>query len=163
VLTSVRGATWSGVAFRASVVGLLAVAACSGSATSREQLSDNLTLFTDAMRWQQWDTASNYVAPEARKGYLEVHERLADLIDVTDLEVTRRVMAADGKSMSVVITLSWLAKNDPVMKKTVLEQRWEPRRSWVIVKERRLRGDPLPEPPRRRAPATQAAMRDSGI
>ena len=151
---------------RLALIGLVAVAvapACSGSATSREQLADSLTLFTDAMRWQQWDTASNYVTPEARKAYLEAHERLADQIDVTDLEVTRRVMAADNKSMSVVITLSWLAKNDPVVKKTVLEQRWEPRRTWVIVKERRLRGDPLPEPPRRRPPATQAVVPDSGI
>lgn len=151
---------------RLALIGLVAVAlapACSGSATSREQLADNLTLFTDAMRWQQWDTASNYVAPEARKAYLEAHERLADQVDITDLEVTRRVMASDGKSMNVVITLSWLAKSDPVVKKTVLEQRWEPRRTWVIVKERRLRGDPLPEPPRRRpAPATQVAP-DSGV
>jgi hypothetical protein len=161
----VRVASSSGVALQVALVGLLGVAAvaCSGG-TSKENLSDSLTLFTDSMRWQQWDTASNYVALEARKAYLEAHERLADLIDVTDLEVTRRVAAADGKSMTVVITLSWLAKNDPVMKKTVLEQRWEPRKSWVIVKERKLRGDSLPEPPRRRTrPATQAAGQDSGI
>ena len=150
---------------RLALIGLIAVAiapTCSG-APNKDELADSLTLFTDAMRWQQWDNAAIHVAPEARKAYLEAHERLADTIDITDLEVNRRVLAPDGKSMSVVITLSWLAKNDPVMKKTVLEQRWEPRRSWVIVKERRLRGDPLPEPPRRRPPPATQAAPDSGI
>jgi hypothetical protein len=160
----VRTGNCSGAALVLALVGLCGVAAgaCSGG-TSKEQLSDSLTLFTDAMRWAQWDTASSYVAAEKRKAYLEAHDKLADLIDISDLEVTRRVMAPDGKSMTVVITLSWLAKNDPVLKKTVLEQRWEPRSTWVIVKEKRLRGDPLPEPPRKRQrPATQAAP-DSGL
>jgi hypothetical protein len=152
----------SGVAIRLVLVAVLAGAlgaGCSGGASSKEKLADSLTLLTDAMRWQQWDTASTYVAPEARKAYLEAHENLSDQIDVTDLEVTRRVAAVDGNSVTVVVTLSWLAKNDPVVKKTIIEQRWEPRRgSWLIVKERRLRGDPLPDPPRRRkAPATQPA------
>jgi hypothetical protein len=139
-----------------AVLGGALGAACSGTASSREKLADSLTLFTDAMRWQQWDTASNHVAPEARKAYLERHESLTDTIDVTDLEVTRRVAAADGNSMTVVITLSWMAKNDPVVKKTLIEQRWEPRRgTWLIVKERRLRGDPLPVPKRRKAPDSQ--------
>ncbi|MBI5481740.1 MAG: hypothetical protein HY906_22985 [Deltaproteobacteria bacterium] len=154
----------SGLALRVVIAGVLGAAAgpgCSGGASSRDKLADSLTLLTDAMRWQQWDTASNHVAPELRKAYLEAHESLADQIDVTDLEVTRRVAAPDGARMSVVIALSWLAKNDPVVKKTVLEQRWEPRRgTWLIVRERRLRGDPLPDPPRRRrAPATQPASR----
>jgi hypothetical protein len=144
-----------------AVLGGALLLGCSGSASSREKLADSLTLFTDAMRWQQWDTASNYVAPELRKAYLEAHESLSDQIDITDLEVTRRVAAPDGQSMTVVVALSWLAKNDPVVKKTTLEQRWEYRRgAWVIGKERRLRGDALPDPPRRRrAPATQPGTR----
>jgi hypothetical protein len=153
-----------GVALQVMVVGVLGGAlgpACSGSASTRDKLVDSLTYLTDAMRWQQWDQASNYVAPEARKAYLESHERLADQIDVTDVEVTRRVAAPDNMTTTVVVALSWLAKNDPVLKKTVLEQRWELRRgSWLIGKERRLRGDPLPDPPRRRrAPATQPGSR----
>ena len=62
-----------GLPLRVVLVGVLCATlgpACSGSASSREKLADSLTLLTDAMRWQQWDTASNYVAPEARKAYL---------------------------------------------------------------------------------------------
>ena len=149
-----------GVAIHGAALVLLALAVgCSGSASNREKLVDSLTYLVDAMRWQQWDQASIFVAPEARGAYIEAHESLADQIDVTDVEVTRRVAAPDGKTTTIVVSLSWLAKNDPVVKKTVLEQRWELRRSsWLIAKERRLRGDPLPAPPRRRrAPASEPA------
>ena len=148
------------VAIRWVTLVLLALAVgCSGSASNREKLVDSLTYLVDAMRWQQWDQASTYIAPEARKAYLEAHDSLADQLDVTDVEVTRRLVAPDGKTTTVVVSLSWLAKNDPVVKKTILEQRWELRgSSWLIAKERRLRGDPLPEPPRRRrAPTSQPA------
>jgi hypothetical protein len=155
-----------GVALGLVIVGVLGGTlgpGCSGGASNREKLTDSLTLFTDAMRWQQWDDASGHVVPETRKAYLEAHESLPDLIDVTDLEVTRRVAAPDGQSITVVVTLSWLQKSDPVVKKTLLEQRWEQRGgAWLIVKERRLRGDPLPEPERRRrAPATQLGPKPS--
>jgi hypothetical protein len=141
----------------AAVIGAL-VGGCSSGLTDRDKLVESLTLYTDAMRWQQWDQASNHLAPERRKEFLARHDELPDRIDVTDVEITRRITAPDGRVATVVVALSWLDKADPVVKKTVLEQRWELRgSSWVLGKERRLRGDPLPAPRRGRRPATQPA------
>jgi hypothetical protein len=138
------------------LLGLLALAACGSSLTPRDKLVDAVTVFCDALRWQQYDQASNFLPQEARKAWLDAHDRLAELIEVSDLEITRRSLG-QGDVATVVIALSWVAKNEQVVRKTIFEQRWEAKGDhWVMTRERQLRGDRLPGTRRpASAPATQ--------
>ncbi|HEY3356131.1 MAG TPA: hypothetical protein VGQ83_22955 [Polyangia bacterium] len=138
---------------------VLGLAACGNSLTPRDRLVDSVTVFCDALRWQQYDQASNYLPERERKTYLDVHDRLSELIDVTDLEVVRRTMGPKDTA-TVLIALSWIAKNDPVVRKTFLEQRWELKgETWSMVRERHVRGTRLPGSLRHptSAPASQPA------
>jgi hypothetical protein len=140
------------------VPAVLALASCSGGQNAQDQLSESLTDYCMALRWQQYDRAVAHVPPAQQRSYLEAHDHLEEAIDVTDLEVTRRIMSASGKEVTALVALSWIAKDDPVVRKSVIELRWERRGDrWQLVREKTVRGPPLPQALRRPATAPASA------
>ena len=144
---------------------LAGLAACSSGYSQQEGLAESVTLFADAVRWQKWDEASSQVAPERRGTFLKEHENLPDSIEVTDVEVLQRSAGPDRRSVVVRLAVSWVAKDNPVVRKSIIEQLWECQQgAWFVTSERTVRGESFPPAQQKRSrqsPASAKASRHS--
>jgi hypothetical protein len=67
----------------------------------------------------------------------------ADLV-IVDYEVTSVRFGEHSETATVEVHMEWYRKNEPSVRQATLQQRWELRGRWMMMRQRRLRGDRFP-------------------
>jgi hypothetical protein len=143
----------------------LSISSMLGCMTPGQRREDDLVrdarMFNDDFRWGRWDILGQSMTPEenalfqARKNLVD-----ADLV-IVDYELTAVRFMQGSEAATVDVKLEWYNKNDPSVRQATLQQRWELRSGrWMMIKQRRSRGDRFPLVPE---PATEKAVPDKAV
>jgi hypothetical protein len=150
----------------AGIVALLVVGAL-GCITPGQRREEDLIcearIFNDDFRWERWDVLGQSMTPE-ENALFQARKNLVDNdLVIVDYEVTSIRFLQNSQAATVDVHIEWYKKNDPSVRQTTLQQRWELRGShWMMIKQRRVRGArfPLvPEPVSEKATQEQAVPR----
>jgi hypothetical protein len=138
------------------------LAACA-AAPRGETLLESVTVYNDGVRWQRLPIAASRVPPAERDEAIDAWDRLADQLVITDWEV-RRVEAGGPRRAVVHVKYTWYRPDEGTVRETHAAQHWEQRgKAWLIVEERRTRGEEMPglaEPDPNRSEAARTAAAD---
>jgi hypothetical protein len=143
------------------VVGLLAAAAgCAASDAKRADLVADIRGYGDGMRWRDFNAAALRIIPDHRPAFMDHCEQLADDLRIADWEMRRMTYSEDRNRAEVHIEWTWLLDSRGIVHTTVTRQKWSRHgKNWILHREERLRGDPMPGvsepkgPPDRTVPA----------
>jgi hypothetical protein len=146
------------------LVTVLLAATAPGCMTPGQRREDDLIrdarMFNDDFRWGRWDILGQSMTPEenalfqARKNLVD-----ADLV-IVDYEVTAVKFMQGSEAATVDVKLEWYKKSDPTVRQATLQQRWELRAGrWMMIKQRRSRGDRFPLVPDGKAGQNQQRPR----
>jgi hypothetical protein len=140
----------------------LLFASALGCMTPSQRREDDLVrdarMFNDDFRWGRWDILGQSMTPEENA----LFQARKDLVDtdlvIVDYEVTAVRFMEHSEAATVDVKLEWYKKSDPSVRQATLQQRWELRGGrWMMIKQRRARGDRFPLVPE---PATEKAAPD---
>jgi hypothetical protein len=120
-----------------------------GCMTPTQRREDDLIrdarMFNDDFRWGRWEVLGQSMTPEenilfqARKNLVDT-----DLV-IVDYEVVGVHFMDRSEAATVDVKLEWYKKSDPSVRQATLQQRWELRGGrWMMIKQRRARGDRFP-------------------
>ena len=134
--------------WRTVATALLAATAL-GCMTPGQRREDDLIrdarMFNDDFRWGRWEVLGQSMTPEentlfqARKNLVDT-----DLV-IVDYEVVGVRFMNKSEAATVDVKLEWYKKSNPSVHQATLEQRWERRGGrWLMIKQRRARGDRFP-------------------
>lgn len=123
---------------------LVAVSSCAGGMTKRDEMMFAVREFNDGVRWGKIDASAAHLPIEARQKFAERYTGLEEELEVVDYELVRVDIAPGGKSAVVRVDVSWSLRRRGIVEKTTVEQRWEELGGWVLTRETKLRGAPLP-------------------
>jgi hypothetical protein len=146
-----------------------------GCMTPTQRREDDLLLnarmWNDDFRWARWDIVGQSMTREENELFQERRRLVDENLVIADYEVTSIRFQDHSQAASVDVKLEWYLKDDPTIRRSSLQQRWEHRAGrWMMIKQRRSRGDrfPLvPEPAPKSAaqvpePAADSAASQSG-
>jgi hypothetical protein len=101
--------------------------------------------FNDDFRWARWDILGQSMTPEENLLFQERKNLVDDNLVLADYEVTAIRFLQNSEAATVEVSLQWYKKNEPTVRKATLQQRWELRTGrWMMIKQRRVRGDRFP-------------------
>ena len=125
---------------------LLAAAACFTPTQRREDdLIRESRLWNDDFRWARWEVAGQSMTAEENALFQARKDLVEDDLVIADYEVTSIRFLQGSQAATVDVSLQWYKKSDPSVRQATLQQRWEHRGGrWMMIKQRRLRGDRFP-------------------
>lgn len=134
---------------RTALVPLLLAASAIGCMTPTQRREDDLLrdarMFNDDFRWGRWDILGQSMTPEENALFQARKNLIDDNLVLADYEVTSVKFLQISQAATVDVKLEWYKKNDPIVRQATLQQRWEYRGGrWMMIKQRRVRGDRFP-------------------
>jgi hypothetical protein len=140
---------------------LASASACLTTTQRREEdLMLNARMWNDDFRWGRWEIVGQSMPAEENALFQERRNLVdADLV-IADYEVTAIRFSQQSKAATAEVTLEWYRKSEPTVRRASLQQRWEHRGGrWLMIKQRRVRGDrfPLVPEPAAEKPAPASA------
>ena len=141
-----------------AVVALNAACAMTPAQRREENLVREARTFNDDLRWQRYEQLSESLPPEEARLLQSRAEAMGDDLAMADYDVTSITFAPGSEAANVVVKFSWYSKRATTLHETTVDQRWEYQSGrWVLVKQRRARGErfpliPEPAPPPAPAP-----------
>ena len=112
--------------FRALIILVLLGTAACGTNQANKDLTETLQQYETMVRWSQWDSAVQFIAPE----YLEEHpiSRLAmdrlQLFRVTSYTVRSGTLLNDGKTARQTVEIRLFNNNQAVERTIIDQQEW---------------------------------------
>jgi hypothetical protein len=132
------------------------------TATQRreDELVQNSRMWNDDFRWGRWDIVGQSMTPEENKLFQQRKNLVEDDLVIVDYEVMAVHFLEHSEAATVDVKLEWYRKAEETVRHATLQQRWERRAgNWMMIKQRRVRGDrfPLvPEPVEEKAAPSEA-------
>ena len=123
--------------------------------------------YNNGIRWRDFSAAALRVAPPERTEFLDRRDKLDEDLRIADWEMTR-LEYDDSRHRAVVqVEYTWLLDSRGIVHKTVARQFWARHGDkWLLDREERLRGDPMPgvaeRRPRRRSEDPAAPTSNEG-
>jgi len=135
---------------RAALAALALAAACASAPRSGEDLLESVRTYHEGVRWQRFPVAAGRVPPAQRDDFLQERDQLSEDLRITDYEVLRVRSTSEGRA-EVEVKWTWFLDSDGRVKETRAVEHWERHgKVWLLVDERRARGETMPglaEPP----------------
>ena len=144
---------------RTTVISAVLLATAFGCMTPGQRREDDLIrdarMFNDDFRWGRWEVLGQSMTPE-ENALFQARKNLVDTdLVIVDYEVVGVHFMDKSEAATVDVKLEWYKKSDPSVRQATLQQRWELRNGrWMMIKQRRSRGDRFPLVPE---PATEKA------
>lgn len=150
-----------------SAILLFTATSCLTATQRREEdLMLNARMWNDDFRWARWDIVGQAMTREENEAFQERRRLVDEDLAIVDYEVTSIRFLPRSQAATVDVNLEWYRKTEPSVRRASLQQRWEHRAGrWMMIKQRRVRGDrfPLvPEPAPASAEAPAAPAPDTG-
>ena len=120
----------------------IGIANCAGGYDSASRLRTAVYLLNHDVRWQDWDGAEALCTAAARRALAERRRQWGTDVHVADFDISRTVLNRDKTEARVTVVVSWYRMSDSILRRTVLEQRWEQRRrDWLLASEQSRSGE----------------------
>ena len=128
----------------AIVIVLSGALACGATPKRGEPLIESVTTYNDGVRWDRLAAAASRVPIAEREDFIDERDELAETLKITDWEIKR--VSEDGADRARVhVKYTWYRDDEGTVRHTTAVQRWERKgHAWLIVDERRTRGDRMP-------------------
>jgi hypothetical protein len=122
-----------------------------------EDLQRDARMWNDEFRWGRWEVIGQSMTPEENALFQERRKLVdADLVMV-DYEVLAIKFLQASEAATVDVRIEWYTKSEPSVRQASLQQRWERRGGrWMMIRQRRVRGDRFPLVPE---PAAEPAAK----
>jgi hypothetical protein len=142
---------WSAVAAALLVAGVLGC--MTPTQRRQEDLIRDARMFNDDFRWGRWEVLGQSMTPE-ESALFQARKNLVDReLVIVDYEVLSVRFLQASQAATVDVRIQWYMKSNPTVRQASLEQRWELRDGrWMMIKQRRARGDRFPLVPEPVAP-----------
>ncbi len=129
------------------------VACFSPTQRREEDLVRDARMWNDDFRWGRWSVLGQSMLPDENALFQE-RVRLVDTdLVMADYEVLGVKFLQGSQAATVDVRLEWYTKTEPTVRQATLQQRWEQRGGrWLMIKQRRVRGDRFPLVPDAAAP-----------
>jgi hypothetical protein len=153
------------------LVALLGVcaSACAGSPKRASLLIDDVRGYNDGIRWQNQAQAAVRIPPAEREPFFDEREEVEEDLRISDYELTRMHTSSRGQRALVHVKWTWHLDSRGVVHTTTTAQKWRLYgKRWLMIDEKRLRGEPMPgmaeppEPAPRRSPTAGRTGLDPG-
>lgn len=131
------------------LIAILLVASTFGCMSSTQRREEDLVrdarMFNDDFRWGRWEVLGQSMTPEENALFQARKNMVDDDLVIFDYEVTAIRFIQKSEAAMVDVKLEWYKKSDPSVRMATLQQRWESRAGrWIMIKQRRIRGDRFP-------------------
>jgi hypothetical protein len=121
-----------------------AMAAC-GATQKAEPLDQGIYRYNDSVRWQRLEQAAQYIPPAERAAFFDERVELEDELRISMYDIRRVELAEDESQAVVYVEYEWYLDSRGTVHKTTSRQHWEQHgKRWLLVEERRERGEPMP-------------------
>lgn len=101
--------------------------------------------YGNGLRWRDFPAAALRVSPARRTAFLEQREKLDDDLRIADWEMTRLEYDDTRNRAMVQVEYTWLLDSHGIVHKTISRQWWSRHGDrWLIRREVRVRGEPMP-------------------
>jgi len=124
------------------ITGLMfvSVLSCAGHQTPAIKLSDSVHRYNNAVRWQNYKVASNFVAPLERQNYLTTRSSQTKDMKVLDFEVFDVQHTKPNSEAEVKVRFTWHQLSSLQVRKTSFKQRWKygKNRQWVFIDQKEI-------------------------
>lgn len=120
------------------------IPACAGTQKA-EPLDRGLHRYHDSLRWQRLSQAAQYIPPRQRGAFFDERMELEEDLRITMYDI-RRVDIGETENHAIVyVEYTWYSDSEGTVHSTVAEQRWRRHGDqWLLLEERRSRGEPMP-------------------
>ncbi len=123
----------------------IAIGCMSPGQRREDDLLRDARMFNDDFRWGRWDILGQSMTPEENALFQERKNLVDDNLVLADYEVTSVKFLQGSQAATVDVKLEWYKKSDPIVRQATLQQLWEFRGGrWMMIKQRRVRGDRFP-------------------
>lgn len=113
--------------------------------TPGAELVEAASGFADQLRWARTEELVRYLPPEARRKFLDTHDKEREVIELTEWEIVRAELGKEPNQGQVRVKFTWHAKQDWVVQHTVVEQTWTRKGDrWFLLRARHLSGEQNP-------------------
>lgn len=125
--------------------GVLAAACLTPGQRREDTLLRNARFYNDDVRWGRYEKAAEALPAEDAARFLERARFVAEDLVMGDSEVLSVKFGNPSDTAVTEVKVEWYGKRDTTVRSATIEQSWEFRAGrWVLVKERRVRGDRFP-------------------
>lgn len=93
--------------------------------------------FSTGLRWEDYKSASAYIAPDAKEGFWEQADRLQGRVRIMEFQVVDVGIIGNGSSGNVTLRYRFFHKRNPQLQTTMLNQQWlfsDRDRVWQVVR-----------------------------
>lgn len=140
------------------LVGVFALAGCLNATQRREDdLVREARTFNDDLRWARWESMCADMLAADKQAFMDRVDLVGKDLVMGDFEVKAVRFEKESQGATVTVDVEWYRKSDPTVHSTTLTQHWETRDArWMMVKQKRSRGDRFPlvnEPSESKPPA----------
>jgi len=122
--------------------------ACAGGMKNKETLGSlepSVMQFYEQLRWFNGEISKDYVPPAFRSAYLDSLDVAERHLSFNSITVVRITPDKTAKKAVVRLRVSWTAKDDNILKDTLLETTWEYHGSaWFHTKGKVVDGPKIP-------------------
>ena len=120
------------------------LAGCGGAPKSGEDLMHSVRTYNEGLRWERLAAAARQVPAAEREDFVDERDELAENLKITDWEL-KRVSDRPGDEAFVHVKYTWYRADEGIVRETHAKQTWERKgKTWLIVDERRTRGEEMP-------------------
>jgi len=106
--------------------------------------------FNDDLRWSRYEQMTLSMRADDAQLFMGRANAVGEDLVIADYDVTSITFAPGSEKATVIVKLEWYKRQDPIVRSTTLEEKWELRDGiWLMTKQRRTRGDRFaltPEP-----------------
>jgi hypothetical protein len=152
------------LALAAVAVTLTQVLGCFTPTQRREEdLTRDARMWNDEFRWARWDSIGQSMTAEENALFQERRRLVDEDLVMADYEVTAIKFLPGSQAATVDVRLEWYTKTELTVRRATLQQRWEHRGGrWMMIKQRRVRGDRFPLVPEPVAPPAAPPVAEPG-
>ena len=141
---------------------MLAATGCSAANPKNADLVADVRGYGDGLRWGDFNAAALRIKPFYRPVFIDQHEQMADDLKVADWEMRRMTYSEDRNRAEVHIEWTWLLDSRGIVHTTVTRQAWSRHgKNWILDREERLRGEPMPGVAEPKAPRKAGGPRNA--
>ncbi len=109
---------------------------------------DDVRGYSEGLRWQKYPQAAVRIPPAEREEFLDEQDELETDLRIGDYEITRLRVDKSKNRASVRIRWTWHRDSEGIVHTTTSHQTWQRRgKRWLMVEERRLKGEAMPGVP----------------
>ncbi|MCA9674178.1 MAG: hypothetical protein H6709_08305 [Kofleriaceae bacterium] len=119
-------------------------AGCGAAPKRGEELMDSVLTYNDGVRWGRFAAAASRVPPAERPDFVDERDELADDLHISEWDVVKVEQVTEDQAR-VQIKYSWFLDSVGTVQHTQALQRWQRSgKAWLMVDERRVRGEEMP-------------------